>query len=35
MRRLLAPYQETDFWHEALKRLAAVRQGVNEPMWPS
>ncbi len=32
-RRLVAPYRETDFWPEAVKRLAAVRQGVNEPIW--
>lgn len=31
--RLVAPYRETDFWSEAVKRLAAVRQGVNEPIW--
>ena len=32
-RRLLTPYRETDFWHESVKRLVAVRQGINEPMW--
>ena len=31
--RLVAPYRETDFWSEAVKRLAVVRQGVNEPIW--
>ena len=32
-RRLVAPYQESDFWHEAIKRLAVVRQSVSKPMW--
>jgi hypothetical protein len=32
-RRLVTPYREADFWHEAVKRLAAVRRGVNEPFW--
>jgi hypothetical protein len=32
-RRLLAPYREADFWHEAIKVLAVVRQTVNEPIW--
>jgi tetratricopeptide (TPR) repeat protein len=32
-RRLVAPYRETDFWHEAIKRLAVVRESVNEPIW--
>lgn len=32
-RRLLSPYRNADFWHEAVNRLAAVRQSVNEPMW--
>jgi tetratricopeptide (TPR) repeat protein len=32
-RRLVAPYRETDFWHEALKRLAVIRQSVNRPIW--
>ena len=32
-RRLMSPYRETDYWHEAVKRLAAVRQSVNERMW--
>ncbi|MBV9766031.1 MAG: ATP-binding protein, partial [Acidobacteriaceae bacterium] len=31
--RLVAPYRGTDFWSEAVKRLAAVRQGVNAPIW--
>jgi tetratricopeptide (TPR) repeat protein len=33
IQRLLAPYQETDYWHEGLRRLAAVRQGVVEAAW--
>ena len=32
-RRLMSPYREADFWHEAVKRLAAVKLGVNEAMW--
>ena len=32
-RRLVAPYRETDFWHEAIKRLAVLRQAVNEQVW--
>ena len=32
-RRLLSPYKDTDFWHEAIKRLAVVRRGVNEAIW--
>jgi tetratricopeptide (TPR) repeat protein len=32
-RRLVAPYRESDFWHEVDKRLAVVRQGVNRPIW--
>jgi tetratricopeptide (TPR) repeat protein len=32
-RRLLAPYRDADFWHEAIKVLAVVRQTVNEPIW--
>ena len=32
-RRLLAPYRETDFWHEAIKRLAVIRQGVSRTAW--
>ena len=30
---LMAPYQEADFWHEATKRLAVVRESVSEPIW--
>ena len=32
-RRLVAPYQEVDFWHEAIKRLAVVRQRMSRPIW--
>jgi len=32
-RRLVAPYHETDFRHEALKRLAVVRESINQPVW--
>jgi tetratricopeptide (TPR) repeat protein len=32
-RRLMAPYREVDFWHEAIKRLAVVRQGMSLPVW--
>lgn len=32
-RRLVTPYRESDFWHEAVKRLAVVRQGVNRSIW--
>jgi tetratricopeptide (TPR) repeat protein len=32
-RRLVTPYKDTDFWHETVKRLAVVRQGVNKPIW--
>jgi energy-coupling factor transporter ATP-binding protein EcfA2 len=32
-RRLMAPYREVDFWHEAIKRLAVVRQGMSQPVW--
>ena len=34
-RRLVAPYRETDFWHEALRRLAVVRESINQPVWES
>ncbi len=33
MRHLVAPYQETDFWHEALKRLAVVRESISKDAW--
>ncbi|MFI9012130.1 AAA family ATPase [Actinosynnema sp. NPDC053489] len=32
-RRLVTPYRETGFWAEAVKRLAVVRQSVNEVVW--
>ncbi|HLX48037.1 MAG TPA: AAA family ATPase [Streptosporangiaceae bacterium] len=32
-RRLVTPYREADFWHEAVKRLAVVRQGMSQPIW--
>ena len=33
VRRLVVPYRETDFWHEAIKRLAVIRRGVNKKIW--
>ena len=32
-RRLVSSYREADFWHEATKRLAIVRESVSEPIW--
>jgi tetratricopeptide (TPR) repeat protein len=32
-RRLVAPYREVDFWHEAIKRLAVVRQPMSKQIW--
>jgi hypothetical protein len=32
-RRLVTPYRDSDFWHEAIKRLAVLRQGINETVW--
>jgi tetratricopeptide (TPR) repeat protein len=32
-RRLVAPYQSTDFWPEAIRRLAVVRHSVNQDVW--
>jgi len=32
-RQLMAPYQDSDFWHEAIKRLAVIRQSVSKRMW--
>jgi tetratricopeptide (TPR) repeat protein len=32
-RRLVAPYHQTDFWHETFKRLAVVRESINKPIW--
>lgn len=33
LRRLVSPYQEGDFWHEAINRLAVVRQPVAKNVW--
>jgi tetratricopeptide (TPR) repeat protein len=33
LRRLVAPYRDSDFWHEAIKRLAVVRQPISRPVW--
>jgi tetratricopeptide (TPR) repeat protein len=33
LRRLLSPYRDSDFWHEAVKRLAIVRQPVARAVW--
>ena len=30
---LMAPYQDGAFWHEAIKRLAVVRESVSQPIW--
>ena len=35
LRRLVAPYRESDFWHEAIKRLAVVRQPIAKTVWKS
>jgi tetratricopeptide (TPR) repeat protein len=32
-RSMMAPYQAVDFWPEAIKRLAVVRQGMSQPIW--
>jgi tetratricopeptide (TPR) repeat protein len=32
-RRLVTPYRDADFWHEGIKRLAVIRQSVNEDIW--
>ena len=29
----MAPYRDTDFWHEDIKRLAIVRESVSQPIW--
>jgi len=31
--RLVSPYQYSDFWHEAVKRLAVVRESVSQDIW--
>jgi tetratricopeptide (TPR) repeat protein len=33
IRRLVAPYRDADFWHEAVKRLAVLRESVNQKIW--
>ena len=33
MRRLVARYHQTDFWHESIKRLAIVRESMSQPAW--
>lgn len=33
LRRLLTPYRKSDFWHEAIKRLAVVRQPIDKSVW--
>jgi tetratricopeptide (TPR) repeat protein/GTPase SAR1 family protein len=30
---LVAPFQSSDFWHEAVKRLAVVRESVDRDIW--
>lgn len=32
-RRLVSPYRGVDFWHEAIKRLAVVRQSASQEIW--
>ncbi len=32
-RRLVAPYRGVDFWHEAIKRLAVVRESASQEIW--
>jgi len=32
-RRLVTPYSDADFWHEATKRMAVVRKSVNQDIW--
>ncbi len=32
-RRLVTPYRGSSFWHEAIKRLAVLRQGINSSAW--
>jgi len=32
-RRVVTPYRDADFWHEATKRLAVVRRSVNKEIW--
>jgi tetratricopeptide (TPR) repeat protein len=30
---LVAPYQNSDFWHEAVRRLAVVRESIDQRVW--
>ncbi|MFL6118150.1 tetratricopeptide repeat protein [Actinophytocola sp.] len=32
-RRLVSPFRRTDFWSEAVNRLAVVRHNVNQEIW--
>src|SRR5262249_36530323 len=32
-RRLVSRYRDTDFWHEAIKRLAVARESVSLTIW--
>jgi hypothetical protein len=32
-RRLVAPYHSTEFWPEAIRRLAVLRNSVNKQVW--
>jgi GTPase SAR1 family protein len=32
-RRLVTPYVRSDFWHDAIRRLAVVRESVDEEGW--
>jgi tetratricopeptide (TPR) repeat protein len=32
-RRMVTPYLDLDFWHEAVTRLAVLRQAVNTHVW--
>jgi tetratricopeptide (TPR) repeat protein len=32
-RRLMVPYQQTDFWHQSVMRLAVVRQSISQTTW--
>jgi tetratricopeptide (TPR) repeat protein len=33
LRSMIAPYRKSDFWHEATKRLAVVRQPIEQVVW--
>lgn len=30
---LVAPYRAADFWHDAINRLASVRESLSQPIW--